>query len=76
MARRRSRRLSQASVKVRTALAEPDERNILDIYGSDLPDEYFEGIFDEQRQNDPPGERWGVSEFLCVRLCSVSPTIG
>ena len=40
--------------KVLTAIGQIDERNILDVFGSDLPDACFEGVFDERRQNDPP----------------------
>ncbi len=42
--------------KLQTALAEPDGRSVLDVFGSDLPDEYFEGVFDEDRKGDVPGD--------------------
>ncbi len=42
--------------KLRMALKEPERRSVLDVFGSDLPDEYFDGVFDEDRKGDVPGE--------------------
>jgi len=28
--------------------------SIFDIFGADLPDAYFEGVFDQNRQGDTP----------------------
>ena len=40
--------------KVRTAIGKPEEKSALDVFGSDLPDEYFEGVFDQRRAGDFP----------------------
>ena len=34
------------------ALKHPEAKTAFDIFGSDLPDEAFEGIFDQPRQGD------------------------
>ena len=34
------------------ALIEPENKTVLDIFGSDLPDSAFSGVFDQPRQAD------------------------
>lgn len=33
-----------------TALIEPEANSVLDVFGSDLPDEAFKGVFNQPRQ--------------------------
>jgi hypothetical protein len=39
---------------LRSVLAESTKGSALDIYASDLPDEYFEGVFDRKRTASRP----------------------
>jgi|SRR5215470_15002433 len=34
------------------ALVDPEPKTLFDVFGSDLPDEVFEGIFDQPRQRN------------------------
>jgi hypothetical protein len=41
-------------VQLRTAVAAPRKAAVFDIFGSDLPDSYFDGVFDHDRRRDSP----------------------
>ena len=41
-------------VQLRAIVAEPRASAVFDIFGSDLPDAYFDGVFDHDRRADPP----------------------
>jgi hypothetical protein len=41
-------------VQLRTAVAGPRASAVFDIFGSDLPDEYFDGVFEENRRDETP----------------------
>jgi hypothetical protein len=41
---------------LKSTFMEPTRGSALDIYGSDLPDEYFEGVFDHKRTTSKPIE--------------------
>lgn len=38
--------------QLRSVVARPRLDTVFDIFGSDLPDAYFEGVFDQSRQAD------------------------
>jgi hypothetical protein len=38
--------------KLRSVAAKPRTESIFGIFGSDLPDEYFEGVLEQGRRND------------------------
>ena len=40
--------------QLRSVVAKPRADSVFDIFGSDLPDEYFEGVFNQIRQRDTP----------------------
>jgi len=40
--------------QLRSVVAKPCVDSIFDIFGADLPDAYFEGVFDQNRQGDTP----------------------
>ena len=40
--------------QLRTAIATPRASAIFDIFGSDLPDSYFDGVFEHDRRGDLP----------------------
>jgi hypothetical protein len=40
--------------QLRTAVAGPRASAVFDIFGSDLPDAYFDGVFEEDRRSDMP----------------------
>lgn len=42
---------SDLRLKLRDALVPPVEGSLLDVFGSDLPDEAFEGVFDQPRND-------------------------
>jgi hypothetical protein len=42
--------------QLRTVVAEPRTHSVFDIFGSDLPDAYFEGVFEHGRRKDAPRE--------------------
>ena len=41
-------------VQLRAAVAGPRTSAVFDIFGSDLPDAYFDGVFEEDRRGDTP----------------------
>lgn len=42
-------RAEAARLKLRSVLTRPEPRTVLEMFASDLPDEYFEGVFDHVR---------------------------
>lgn len=40
--------------QLRAIVAEPRASAVFDIFGSDLPDAVFDGVFDHDRHTDPP----------------------
>jgi hypothetical protein len=40
--------------QLRSAIANPRAGGVFDIFGSDLPDDSFEGVFETTRQGDMP----------------------
>jgi hypothetical protein len=40
--------------QLRSVVAKPRADSVFDIFGSDLPGEYFEGVFNQSRQRDTP----------------------
>jgi hypothetical protein len=49
----------------RSVVAKPRADSVFDIFGSDLPDAYFDGVFEQRRQRDTPragNARWTRSE--------------
>ena len=40
--------------QLRSVVAKPRVDTVFDIFGSDLPDEYFDGVFEQGRQADMP----------------------
>ncbi len=50
--------------QLRSVVAKPRAESVFDIFGSDLPDGYFEGVFDQGRQLDTPRAdvQWKGSE--------------
>lgn len=40
--------------QLRSVVAKPRVDTVFDIFGSDLPDAYFDGVFDQSRQRDAP----------------------
>jgi hypothetical protein len=40
--------------QLRSVVAKPRVESVFGIFGSDLPDRYFDGVFDQCRQADPP----------------------
>lgn len=40
--------------QLRSIVAKPRASTVFDIFGSDLPDVYFEGLFEHGRRNDLP----------------------
>jgi hypothetical protein len=41
-------------VQLRSVVAKPRTASIFGIFGSDLPDAYFEGVFEQGCRRDPP----------------------
>lgn len=41
-------------VQLRAAVGAPRASAVFDIFGSDLPDSYFDGVFDHDRRGDTP----------------------
>lgn len=41
-------------VQLRSVVAKPRTASALEIFGSDLPDACFEGVFEQARRNDMP----------------------
>jgi hypothetical protein len=41
-------------VQLRAAIAAPRASAVFDIFGSDLPDSYFDGVFEHDRRGDTP----------------------
>ena len=39
--------------ELQSIIARPAAMSALDIFGSDLPDAYFEGVFEQGRRDDP-----------------------
>jgi hypothetical protein len=40
--------------QLRSAVAKPRADSVFAIFGSDLPDEYFDGVFNQTRRRDTP----------------------
>ena len=40
--------------QLRSVVAKPRADTVFDIFGSDLPDAYFDGVFEQSRQRDMP----------------------
>ena len=40
--------------QLRSVVAKPRADSVFDIFGSDLPDAYFDGVFEQNRQRDTP----------------------
>ncbi len=40
--------------QLQSIVAKPADASAWDIFGSDLPDAYFEGVFEQGRRGDPP----------------------
>lgn len=40
--------------QLRSVVAKPRVDTVFDIFGSDLPDAYFDGVLDQSRQRDAP----------------------
>jgi hypothetical protein len=40
--------------QLRAVVLKPRVDNVFDIFGSDLPDAYFDGVFDQRRKDDAP----------------------
>jgi hypothetical protein len=40
--------------QLRSVVAKPRVDSVFDIFGSDLPDAYFDGVFEQGRQADTP----------------------
>ena len=38
--------------RLRSVIPQPHAKSLFDAFGSDLPDEYFEGVFDSLRDKD------------------------
>jgi hypothetical protein len=41
-------------VHLRSAVAEPQMATVFEIFGSDLPEDYFDGVFEQVRRDDAP----------------------
>jgi hypothetical protein len=41
-------------VQLRSVIAAPRKSAVFDIFGSDLPDSYFDGVFENDRRSDIP----------------------
>ena len=50
--RGRSQEAEALRATLAKALVHPEAKTAFDVFGSDLPDEAFEGIFDQPRQRD------------------------
>jgi hypothetical protein len=52
---RGERKAAQAMrVHLRSAVAKPRADSVFEIFGSDLPDDCFEGVFEQVRRDDAP----------------------
>jgi hypothetical protein len=40
--------------QLRAIVSQPRAAAVFDIFGSDLPDSYFDGVFEHDRHGDPP----------------------
>jgi hypothetical protein len=40
--------------QLRSVVAKPRAESVFDIFGADLPDAYFDGVFDQSRHGDTP----------------------
>jgi hypothetical protein len=52
--------------QLRSTIAVPSAASTFDIFDSDLPDAYFDGVFDQGRQRGAVGERWLRDEVIPV----------
>jgi hypothetical protein len=41
-------------VQLRATIAQPRASAVFDLFGSDLPDAYFDGVFEQDRRGDLP----------------------
>ena len=50
--RGRAQEVNALRATLTKALVHPEAKTLFDVFGSDLPDEVFDGIFDQPRQHD------------------------